>query len=67
MTFGQRLKEVRKACGFNQTELGELSGVSMNTISAYERDVIDPTLFNITCIADVLEVSLDYLVGRKVE
>ena len=32
-----KLKSIRKRCGMTQEELAELSGVSLNTIKAYER------------------------------
>lgn len=36
-----KLKTVRKRCGITQEELAELSGVSLNTIRAYERKAKD--------------------------
>lgn len=36
-----KLKSVRKRCGITQEELSELSGVSLNTIRAYERKAKD--------------------------
>ena len=47
----------------SQVELAEKSGVSKNTVNNYEREVCEPTLFNISCIATVLGVSIDYLAG----
>ena len=32
-----KLKQIRKGCGLTQEELAEMSGVSLNTIRAYER------------------------------
>lgn len=34
---GSNLKKVRRLCGLTQEELSEISGVSINTIRAYER------------------------------
>lgn len=63
MTFGERLRECRKAKGLTQKKLGEKSGVHINTIIYYENDSIEPKLFTISCIATALGVSIDYLAG----
>lgn len=39
--FESKLKLVRKRCGITQEDLSELSGVSLNTIRAYERKAKD--------------------------
>lgn len=39
--YESKLKMVRKHCGITQEELAELSGVSLNTIRAYERKAKD--------------------------
>jgi transcriptional regulator with XRE-family HTH domain len=48
-----------------QKQLAEMCGVSLTTISLYEHDKQDPSLFNATCIADALGVSLDWLAKGK--
>lgn len=63
MTFGERLRECRKAKYWTQQKLAEKSGVHINTIRYYEGDKGDPKLFNISCIATALGVSIDYLAG----
>ena len=64
-TVGQRLRMARKKKEWTQNKLSEVSGVGRNSICFYERECVDPSFFNITCIADALDVSLDWLAGRK--
>jgi transcriptional regulator with XRE-family HTH domain len=63
MTCGERIKERRKALGMTQKELAEKSGVHKNSITHYEKDRCEPTLFNASCIATALGVSIDFLAG----
>ena len=63
MTFGERLKDCREKCGISKLQLAEKSGVTRRSIQNYESDLHDPSLFNVSCIATVLGVSIDYLAG----
>ena len=65
MTIGESIRAVREAKGFTRRELYEKSGVHYQTIYNWEHDGPVPTVFNLICIADVLDVSLDELVGRE--
>jgi transcriptional regulator with XRE-family HTH domain len=67
MTLGERLKFCRLAREMTQTQLEEITGVSHGTISAYELDKYEPTLFGICCLADALDIPLDFLAGRLTE
>lgn len=64
-TLGGRIKFARTYLGIRQNELAELSGIPLSSVRGYEADRVQPSLFNITCIADVLRVSLDWLAGRE--
>ena len=44
--------------------LGEIIGTSGDVIGRYERGDIKPSVEVVTKIADALEVSIDYLVGK---
>ena len=65
MTFGERLRMIREKAGLSQEELAKKIGIHRNSIGGYERDVNEPSLFMLCCLADALGVSTDYLVGRK--
>lgn len=64
MTLGEHLMILRKQKGFSQGELGKLIGTSGDIVGRYERNVITPSIEVIIKIADVLNVSIDYLVGK---
>ena len=60
--FHSRLKASREKAGLFQRQLAEKMNVSVQTISAYEREKL-PTLENVALIADILNVSVDWLLG----
>ena len=64
MSFGKRLVEVRKEKGLSQEDLATLIGTKGPAIGRYERGTANPTIEVAIRLADALEVSLDYLVGK---
>ena len=64
VTFGQRLKELRKEQCLSQDKLAELLNVSRQSYSRYENGISEPELNTIVKIADIFNVSLDYLLCR---
>ncbi len=48
----------------SQSQLGNKVGTSGDIIGRYERDEVKPSIEVASKIADVLEVSLDYLTGK---
>ncbi|MCX6207061.1 MAG: helix-turn-helix transcriptional regulator [Bacteroidetes bacterium] len=64
MTIGEHIMLLRKQKGLSQTELGKIIGTSGDVIGRYERDVITPSIDVIVNVADALEVSIDFLVGK---
>lgn len=63
MTFGERLRECRRAKGLTQEQLANAIGITDGSIANYENDRNDPRLFNVSCMATALGVSIDYLAG----
>lgn len=61
MTVGERIVLYRQLKGYTQSQLANKAGISRQCLWKYENDVADPKLFNATCIADVLGISLDNL------
>ena len=59
-----RLKELREIHGWSQRELARLCGFGEAQINKYETNVSDPSATNLSLIADALDVSTDYLLGR---
>ena|SRR2546428_679781 len=64
MSFGKRLLDARKKKGISQEELAEKLGTKGPVIGRYERDEMKPSIEAAANIADLLEVSLDWLVGH---
>lgn len=64
MTFGEHITTIRKTAGLSQSELGKKVGTSGDIIGKYERDEVKPSIEVASKIADVLEVSLDFLLGK---
>lgn len=62
-TIGERLSELRKDFGMNQTELAEKLSLTRDTISAYERNKFEPPDSTKLDIARFFNVSIDYLLG----
>lgn len=65
MSFGRTLALARKAAGTQQRDLAALAGVSVSTLSAWERDITAPDANTLRTIADALRVSADVLLERR--
>jgi len=65
MSFGKRITEVRKEKEMSQDQLARILQTTTTTIGRYERDEVKPSIDVATKLADALNVSLDYLVGRS--
>lgn len=61
--LGENIKQLRKNKGLTQKELGELIGVKAITIRKYESNEREPNFETLYKIADVLEVSINDLLG----
>lgn len=62
MTFGERLRELRKSRHMTQKELGKALFISERVISYYEQDERFPgDTMTIIRIAEFFDVSVDYL------
>ncbi|WP_459195781.1 helix-turn-helix domain-containing protein [Wukongibacter baidiensis] len=62
--LGSRIKEHRKKLGLLQPELGGAINVAKSNISYYEIGKSRPNVETLYKIANVLGVSIDYLLGR---
>lgn len=63
MSFGQRLTQARKKKSISQEELATQLNTKGPVIGRYERDEMRPSIDTATKMAQLLEVSLDWLVG----
>lgn len=67
MNIGDRITQLRKQKGFSQTELANLSEVSREAVSKYERGEAVPSVETAAKIANCLDVTIDYLIGNTHE
>jgi len=67
MSLAIRLKEVRKERGLSQQKLASLSNVHISNIGRYERGDAQPSAKVLNHIAEVLEISPDYLINGTIE
>ena len=65
MTFGERLKELRKEKGLNQIELAKNVSVGKSVISLWELNECEPTLSKLISLSKFFGVSIDYLAGLE--
>ena len=63
--FPKRMKELRKKFGLTQKAAATVLGIGQTTIANYENGTRVPDLSKISDIADLYEVSVDYLLGRS--
>ena len=59
-----RLKEIRKSKGLNQTEVANMLGITQNAYSYWENDKVKIDNNSLKKLADFFNVSVDYLLGR---
>lgn len=62
--FSKRLREIRMKCGFTQQNMADKLGISLNAYQKYEQSERSPSLDCLVRIADIFEISLDYLLCR---
>ena len=60
--FSQRLRSLRKQNNLSQAELARATGVHTSHIGRYERDKSQPSADKLKKMADILNVSSDYLI-----
>lgn len=67
LSLSKNISELRKANSMTQEQLAEALGVTFASVSKWERGVATPELNLIAEMADLFGVSLDALVGFKVQ
>ena len=65
--FPSRLRTAREYRGLNQGELAQRAGMQPSAISHFETGTRKPSFDNLRLLADTLDVTTDYLLGRVEE
>lgn len=64
-TFAQNLRKYRKLCGLTQQALAKQLHYNHTAIANYESGRNEPSLSDLSRLADVLGVTTDQLLGRE--
>lgn len=64
MTFGEKLKEIRKRFGLTQEKLSGLINVSRQAITKWENDEGLPDITNLQELSKIFGVTIDYLLDK---
>ena len=64
MKLAEKISTLKKAKSLSQLDLANLTGISKDAISKYERGEANPSVDYAKRIADALGVSLDFLVNE---
>lgn len=62
--FNKRLRELRMEHHYTQQHMADALGISLNAYQKYEQAERSPSLDCLVSIADILDISLDYLLCR---
>lgn len=65
MTFGQKIRQTRRALHLSQSELAHRTGISERSLYAYEQMEVLPRSGNIQKLASALNVSVSFLLDEN--
>lgn len=65
-TIGNNIKKLRKESGITQEQIASKLCISSQALSNYETGKRIPDIYELIVLADLFEVSLDTIVGRKI-
>lgn len=64
--FTERLIEQRKQNKMTQRDVAEKLGIAQPSYIRYEKGTAEPSLSNLVKLADLFDVSVDFLLGRAI-
>ena len=62
---GKRLKECRNSLNLSQREVAKLLGVAQPVYQRFEKGIFECSYEQLLKLADIFDISLDYLFGKK--
>lgn len=62
--FKKRLRELRLQMGYTQRDIAKKLDIAQPSYIRYENGNAQPTLENLCKLADIFDVSVDFLLGR---
>lgn len=63
--FPSKIKKARKNMGLTQQQVEEETKISQSALSKYETGKLEPDIETLGILADLYEVSIDWLLGTK--
>lgn len=63
--FSEKLKSLRLEHNLSQVDLAKMLDLSKNSINAYEKGRAEASIDTLIKLADIFNISIDYLVGRE--
>lgn len=63
--FSERLKFLRKERDYTQDQLANFLGISRSSLAMYEQGRRNPDFETLEAMADIFNVDIDYLLGKK--
>lgn len=67
MTTGEKLAKLRRDNNYTQEQLAEKIGVSRQSVSKWESDVLFPETEKLIVLSRMYNCSIDYLLKEEVE
>lgn len=61
--FSERLRELRKSAGITQRQIAARLNISQQSYARYESGTGEPNLETLAKIAEIFDVTADYLLG----
>ena len=65
MKIGSKIKDLRIRRGYTQLDLSELTSLSKRTIQRIENDEVEPSLFSLNKLSEILKVDLLQIKNNK--
>ena len=63
--FNEHLRSIRKKKGYTQRQVASAIEITERNYQYYESGEREPSMGTLIALADYIDVSLDYLVGRS--
>ncbi len=63
--LAEKLKELRKGVGLNQTAVAQSLGLTYFTLGKWEQGRAEPSAEDLVKLAEYFDVTVDYLLGRE--
>ena len=65
-TIAQKLRSIRKACGFTQQQIAAVLNVDRSTYTYYETGKTTPDIHTVKILAELFNVSVDTLLSDEI-